>query len=87
MIHLTWTLISNIVRMKSTKQKVIETLEGHYGFKRHVRDGFGTAVAKSKEEGGEGGGGGEDCQPQERKTQVGMKVILDHIIYDWNWYW
>ena len=52
---------------KSTKQKVIEALEGHYGFKRHVRDSFGTAVA-FREGGDEDRGGGADCQ--ERKIQV-----------------
>ena len=50
---------------KSTKQKVIETLEGHYGFKRHIRDSFGTAVA-SRDGGDEFRGG----SGQERKIQV-----------------
>ena len=44
---------------------MIETLEGHYGFKRHVRDSFGTAVAFREDEDREGGG-----ESQERKIQV-----------------
>ena len=47
---------------------MIETLEGHYGFKRHVRDSFGTAVAFREDEDREGGGGGGESQ--ERKIQV-----------------
>jgi phosphorylase kinase alpha/beta subunit len=42
---------------ESTKEKIIEKLEGHYGFKRFVRDGFGSSVegAAAESDGGERG--------------------------------
>ena len=65
---------------RSTKQKVMETLEGHYGFKRHLRDSYGTAVAfREGTENDEEGDRGGDWQERKSRAREERKIQVRYL--------
>ena len=81
-----WGCPENVYRIppqgfyRSTKQKVIETLEGHYGFKRHLRDSYGTAVAfREGTENDEEGDRGGDWQERKSRAREERKIQVRNI--------
>ena len=53
---------------------MIETLEGHYGFKRHLRDSYGTAVAFREGTENEEGDRGGDWQERKSRAREERKI-------------